>query len=72
MDITVGATPFPQCRTNVRCNPSFSEAVPELAGLFTLSLTTGAANMQTYLTRDEILTLANGLIALAQLSEVTA
>ena len=72
MNITVGRKPFPQCETSIRCNPSLRDVVPEINGMFTLSLSSGAGSMQTYLTRDEVISFANGLMALVQMQEVAA
>ena len=72
MNITVGAKPFPACKTEIRCNPSLSRVVPELNEMFTLSMCFGAGSMQTYLTRDEVISLANGLMAVVQMQEVPA
>ena len=72
MNITVGRKPFPQCETSIRCNPSLSDVVPELNDMFTMSLSSGAGSMQTYLTRDGVISFANGLMALVQMQEVAA
>ena len=72
MNITVGRKPFTQCETSIRCNPSRSHGLPELNDMFTLSLSSGAASMQTYLTRDEVISFANGLMAVVQMQEVAA
>ena len=72
MNITVGEKPFPVCTTEIRCNKSLGTAVRELDDMFTLSLYSGAASMQTYLTRDEVISFANGLMAVVQMQEVAA
>ena len=72
MKITVGKKPFPMCETEISANPSLSDVVPELRGMFTLSVHTGSAMLHTYLTHDELVSLANGLLALAEMSEVKA
>ena len=67
MDMVVGTLPYEWLETTIRFNADGIDPAP-----FALNITTGGAHLHTYLTRDEILTLANGLIELAQLSEVTA
>ena len=72
MKITVGKKPFPMCETEISVNLSLGEMVPDLAGMFILSAHTGSAMLQTYLTHDELVSMANGLLALAEMSEVKA
>ena len=72
MKITVGKKPFPMCETEISVNTSLSEFSSELRGMFTLSVHTGSAMLHTYLTHDELVSLANGLLALAEMSEVKA
>ena len=72
MKITVGKKPFPMCETEISVNTSLSEFSSELRGMFTLSVYTGSASLHTYLTHDELVSMANGLLALAEMSEVKA
>ena len=72
MKITVGKKPFPLCETEISVNTSLSEFSSELRGMFTLSVHTGSAMLHTYLTHDELVSMANGLLALAEMSEVKA
>ena len=72
MKIIVGKKPFPMCETEILANPSLSDVVPDLAGMFTLSVHTGSAMLHTYLTHGELVSMPNGLLALAEMSEVKA
>ena len=72
MRMIVGEKPFSECKTEIRCTDRKSPSVPELDGMFTLVVNTGAASIQTYLTRADMISLSNGLMALVEMSEVTA
>ena len=72
MKITVGKKPFPVCETEISANLTLSDVVPELRGMFTLSLHSGSVMLHTYLTHDELVSMANSLMSLAEMSEVKA
>ena len=72
MKITVGKKPFPRCETDIHVEPVTDAHGGELEGMFTLSLYSGSAYLQTYLCRADLVSMANGLLALAEMSEVKA
>ena len=71
MKITVGTTPFKRCETEIRVNPT-TDYGGELEGMYTLALYSGAAYLQTYLCRADLISIANALLAEAETSEVKA
>ena len=64
-EVTIRCAPFEPCRTTVRISP-----VEGVDGTLILCVVTGAMNLQTYATRDELRALGEMLIQHADAGEV--
>ena len=64
--IKIGGTAFPRCLVEVTAHKTM---LPELAGMRTLTISSGAATMHTYLTSDEMRQLGKALMREADLMD---
>lgn len=61
MSVTIGTKPYPWCKTEIRVSnhdePDYDAVVV---------ITTGASSLQTYATREQLISIANMLMNAAQ------